>query len=78
MMSSREVAMRILIVGGGIGGLATALTLHARGIDCAVYEQSAAIRELGVGVNILPHAIKVLIELGSSKSSTQSRSALVS
>ena len=55
--------MRILIVGGGIGGLATALTLHARGIDCVVYEQSAAIRELGVGVNILPHAIKVLVEL---------------
>lgn len=45
--------MRILIVGGGIGGLATALTLHARGIDCTVYEQSGAIRELGVGVNIL-------------------------
>lgn len=56
--------MRILIVGGGIGGLATALTLHARGIDCTVYEQSGAIRELGVGVNILPHAIKVLVELG--------------
>jgi 5-methylphenazine-1-carboxylate 1-monooxygenase len=55
--------MRILIVGGGIGGLATALTLHARGIDCAVYEQSNAIRELGVGLNILPHAIKVLVEL---------------
>lgn len=55
--------MRILIIGGGIGGLATALTLHARGIDCAVYEQSTAIRELGVGINILPHAIKVLVEL---------------
>jgi 5-methylphenazine-1-carboxylate 1-monooxygenase len=55
--------MRILIVGGGIGGLATALTLHARGIDCVVYEQSVAVRELGVGVNILPHAIKVLVEL---------------
>jgi 5-methylphenazine-1-carboxylate 1-monooxygenase len=55
--------MRILIVGGGIGGLATALTLHARGIDCVVCEQSAGIRELGVGVNILPHAIKVLVEL---------------
>jgi 2-polyprenyl-6-methoxyphenol hydroxylase-like FAD-dependent oxidoreductase len=55
--------MRILIVGGGIGGHATALCLHARGIDCVVYEQAAAIRELGVGINILPHAIKVLVEL---------------
>jgi 2-polyprenyl-6-methoxyphenol hydroxylase-like FAD-dependent oxidoreductase len=56
--------MRILIVGGGIGGLATALTLHARGIDCTVYEQASTIRELGVGINILPHAIKILAELG--------------
>jgi 5-methylphenazine-1-carboxylate 1-monooxygenase len=56
--------MRILIVGGGIGGLATALTLHARGVDCAVYEHSGTIRELGVGINILPHAIKILAELG--------------
>ena len=55
--------MRILIVGGGIGGLTTALTLHARGVDCVVYEQSGAIRELGVGINILPHAIRVLVEL---------------
>ncbi|HET9446098.1 MAG TPA: flavin-dependent oxidoreductase [Steroidobacteraceae bacterium] len=55
--------MRILIVGGGIGGLTTALALHSRGVDCVVYEQSSAIRELGVGINILPHAIKVLVEL---------------
>jgi 2-polyprenyl-6-methoxyphenol hydroxylase-like FAD-dependent oxidoreductase len=62
-LTFREVAMRILIIGGGIGGLVTALSLHARGIDCVVYEQSGTIRELGVGFNILPHAIKVLAEL---------------
>jgi 5-methylphenazine-1-carboxylate 1-monooxygenase len=45
--------MRILIVGGGIGCLAKALSLHVRGIECAVYEQSSAIRELGVGFNIM-------------------------
>ena len=56
--------MRILIVGGGVGGLTTALALHARGIDCVVCEQSSAVRELGVGINILPHAIQVLAELG--------------
>jgi hypothetical protein len=56
--------MKVIIVGGGIGGLTSALMLHARGIDCEVYEQSDAIRELGVGINTLPHAIKELSELG--------------
>src|SRR5438876_75995 len=59
-----ELAMKVIVVGGGIGGLTTALMLHARGIDCDVYEQSDAIRELGVGINTLPHAIKELAELG--------------
>ena len=56
--------MKAIIVGGGVGGLITALMLHARGIDCEVYEQADAIRELGVGINTLPHAIKELKELG--------------
>ena len=56
--------MKAIIVGGGIGGLATALMLHARGIDCEVYEQADAIRELGVGINTLPHAIDELADLG--------------
>src|SRR5881296_4408229 len=56
--------MKAIVVGGGIGGLTTALMLHARGIDCDVYEQSDAVRELGVGINTLPHAIKELSELG--------------
>jgi 2-polyprenyl-6-methoxyphenol hydroxylase-like FAD-dependent oxidoreductase len=56
--------MKAIIVGGGIGGLVTALMLHARGIDCEVYEQADAVRELGVGINTLPHAIRELAELG--------------
>src|SRR5262245_30231861 len=56
--------MKVIIVGGGIGGLTTALMLHARGIDCEIYEQSDTIRELGVGINTLPHAIKELAQLG--------------
>jgi 5-methylphenazine-1-carboxylate 1-monooxygenase len=56
--------MKAIIVGGGIGGLTAALMLHARGLDCEVFEQSDAIRELGVGINTLPHAIKELAELG--------------
>lgn len=54
----------ILVVGGGIGGLATALSLHRRGLECRVFEQSPQIRELGVGINTLPHAIGELAHLG--------------
>ena len=56
--------MKAIIAGGGVGGLVTALMLHARGIDCEVFEQADAIRELGVGINTLPHAIKELAEVG--------------
>lgn len=56
--------MKVLIVGGGIGGFATALSLHAVGIDCEVFEQSRNIRELGVGINLLPHAVRELAGLG--------------
>ena len=56
--------MHVLIVGGGIGGLATALSLHDVGIGCTVFEQVRELRELGVGINTLPHAIKELAALG--------------
>jgi 2-polyprenyl-6-methoxyphenol hydroxylase-like FAD-dependent oxidoreductase len=56
--------MKAIIIGAGIGGLTTALMLHSRGIDCEVFEQSPAIHELGVGINVLPIAIGELAELG--------------
>ncbi len=56
--------MTVLIIGGGIGGLALALYLHQRGIDCEVYERAREVQELGVGINTLPHAIKELAGLG--------------
>src|SRR5580700_4317081 len=56
--------MHVLIVGGGVGGLATALSLHEVGIGCTVFEQVRELRELGVGINTLPHAIKELAALG--------------
>jgi 2-polyprenyl-6-methoxyphenol hydroxylase-like FAD-dependent oxidoreductase len=56
--------LKAIIAGGGVGGLVTALMLHARGIDCEVFEQADVIRELGVGINTLPHAIKELADLG--------------
>ncbi len=54
----------ILIAGGGIGGLTMALALHARGIPCRIYEGAEAFKPLGVGINMLPHAIRVLSSLG--------------
>ncbi|MFG1822090.1 flavin-dependent oxidoreductase [Microbispora bryophytorum] len=54
----------IVIAGAGIGGLATALALHARGIDAVVLEAAAELRPLGVGINIQPAAIGALTGLG--------------
>lgn len=56
--------MRVMIVGAGIGGLTTALMLHQRGIRAEIYEQSAEVREIGVGINTLPVAIQELSRLG--------------
>ena len=56
--------MRVLIVGGGIGGLTTALCLHEAGIEAVVYESAPALKELGVGINLLPHAVRELSALG--------------
>lgn len=56
--------MRVLIAGGGIGGLMLALSLHEAGIEAAVFEQAAEIRPLGVGINLLPHAMRECAELG--------------
>jgi 2-polyprenyl-6-methoxyphenol hydroxylase-like FAD-dependent oxidoreductase len=54
----------ILIVGGGIGGLTLALELARRGVAHRVFEAAPAIKPVGVGVNLLPHATKMLAELG--------------
>lgn len=54
----------ILIAGAGIGGLTLAMSLHAVGIRCQVLESVDALKPLGVGINVQPHAIKELDRLG--------------
>ncbi|MGH3250242.1 MAG: flavin-dependent oxidoreductase, partial [Trebonia sp.] len=54
----------VVIVGAGIGGLTLALELHAAGVPCVLLEAAAELRELGVGINLLPHATRSLSRLG--------------
>jgi 5-methylphenazine-1-carboxylate 1-monooxygenase len=60
----RAMADEIAIVGGGIVGLALALNLDRRGLSCRVYEAVPAVKELGVGITLLPHAMRELAALG--------------
>ncbi len=56
--------MTISIIGGGIAGLSLALGLHQQGIACEVYESVPEVKEIGVGITLLPHAMKELAALG--------------
>ena len=59
-----ERTLDIAIAGGGIVGLTAALSLHAAGFRPTVYEAVGKPAPLGVGVNLLPHAVRELSELG--------------
>ncbi len=54
----------VLIAGGGIGGLALALTLHQIGVPCCVLEAVPELLPLGVGINLQPNAVRELFDLG--------------
>ncbi|MDX2157846.1 MAG: flavin-dependent oxidoreductase [Hyphomicrobiaceae bacterium] len=56
--------MAVVIAGAGVGGLTLALSLHQVGIACRVYETVDRLEPLGVGINLLPHAVRELSELG--------------
>lgn len=61
----KEAMLKIVIAGAGIGGLAAALSLHRAGFrDITVYERVRELKPLGVGINLLPHAVRELTELG--------------
>src|ERR1700756_2636847 len=55
--------MTVLIAGGGIGGLTLALSLNQIGVPARVFESVSELKPLGVGINVLPHAVRELIEL---------------
>lgn len=63
-MDDRDV---ILIIGAGIGGLATALSLQRAGLTVRVYDQAPAFGEIGAGIMLTPNASRVLIDLGLEK-----------
>ena len=54
----------LAIIGGGIAGLSLALNLHRHGIACRVYERAPEVKELGVGITLLPHAMREFAALG--------------
>jgi salicylate hydroxylase len=56
--------MRVLVAGGGIGGLTTAIALRHQGIDVLVLEQAEVLAEIGAGIQIAANAALVLRELG--------------
>ena len=56
--------MKIAIIGGGIVGLALAIALRQRGLSPQVYEAAPEIKELGLGITLLPHAMRELASLG--------------
>lgn len=64
--------MEINIIGGGIGGLTAALCLNEAGFEVKVFESVKEIRPLGVGINILPHCVRVLTNLGLQEKIAQS------
>lgn len=63
-MSASKRSTRIAVVGGGVAGLGLALSLHQRGMACDVYEAVPEVKELGVGITLLPHAMRELAALG--------------
>src|SRR5215469_14724630 len=59
-----RVALRAVVVGGGIGGTAAALALARAGIDVGVYEQARQLTEVGAGVALAPNGLRMLDRLG--------------
>src|SRR6266853_1022154 len=57
-------ALKIAVIGGGLGGLTAALSLRRAGFDVDVYEQAPELTQIGGGINMGPNAARVLRRLG--------------
>lgn len=66
-----DVALRAVVVGGGLGGMAAALALTQAGIDVQVYEQAQRLTEVGAGVSLAPNGLRMLARLGLSDEVTR-------
>ena len=64
MAADTRAARPVLIAGGGIGGLAAALTLAAKGRRSHVFEQSAKFGEIGAGIQLGPNVFKMFDRMG--------------
>ncbi len=64
MSTPNPASAPVLIAGGGIGGMALALTLHQIGVPCVVFEAVPELQPLGVGINLQPNAVRELMDLG--------------
>ena len=58
--------MRVLVIGGGIGGMATAIALEQAGLDPVIYEQSPELVEIGAGIGMHANAMRVLARFGAA------------
>ncbi len=58
------MALRAVVVGGGLGGMAAAVALARAGIDVQVYEQAQQLTEVGAGVSLAPNGLRVLDRIG--------------
>ncbi len=60
----KDVALRAVVVGGGLGGIAAAVALAQAGIDVHVHEQAQQLAEVGAGVSLAPNGLRMLKRLG--------------
>jgi 2-polyprenyl-6-methoxyphenol hydroxylase-like FAD-dependent oxidoreductase len=64
-------SVRVVVVGGGIGGLSAALALRSAGAEVRVYEQAAKLGEVGARVGLFPNSMRILHRLGVADSVTR-------